>query len=151
VHTIHETALAVGLSAACAAGMTTQAQETKTTTTTRVEITGGRDVTVTGCLGRSPNGDYMLTGAIESRRLAPSQYALVTDDDLSKHVGERVEIKGKAVANGSGKVSVETTTKTEVPRGRDQETTTKTEGTRGTFAMAVLGLKSMKTLSASCY
>ena len=126
MHPIHKTALAISLAATCAAGMATQAQETKATKTTKAEITGGRDVTVTGCLERRQNGDFTLTGAREnSRRLAPSQYALVTDDDLSKHVGERVEIRGKAAANGSGKVSVE--------------------------AMPVLGVSSMKTLSGSCY
>ena len=134
----------------CAAGLTAQTQETKTTTTTKVEIKGGQDVTVIGCLDRRPNGDYVLTEVRENRRLEPSMYALVTSDDLSKHVGERVEIQGKAVANGNGKVSVESNTKTEVENGKDQETKTKTEGTVGALAMPFLGVRSMKTLSSSC-
>ena len=125
------TAVAVGLAAMCAAGLNAQTQETKTTTNTKVEIKGGKDVTVIGCVERRPNGDYILTEIRENRRSEPSRYVLVTDEDLSKHVGERVEIQGKAVVNGDGKVSVESKTKTEVENGKDQETKTKTEGTVG--------------------
>ena len=37
------------------------------------------------------------------------KYALVTDDDLSKHVGHRIEVKGKAADRGDGKVKIEST------------------------------------------
>jgi hypothetical protein len=69
---------------------------------------------------------------------------------LSKHVGERVEIHGKAVVNGDGKISRESKTKTEVENGKDQEAKSKTEGTIGVFDMPLLGMTSMKTLSSSC-
>jgi len=150
METTHRTALAIGLAAMCAAGLTAQTQETKTTTNTKIEIKGGKDVTVIGCLERRPNGDYILTEVRENRRLELSRYALVTSEDLSKHVGERVEIRGKAVANGDGKVSVESKTKTEVENGKDQETKTKTEGTSGALDLPFLGVRSMKTLSSSC-
>jgi hypothetical protein len=91
-----------------------------------------------------------LTEARENLRQEPSRYALVTSQDLSKHVGERVEIQGKAVANGDGKVSIESKTKTEVENGQDQETKTKTEGTSGAIDMPLLGVKSMKTISSFC-
>ena len=83
------TAVAIGLAAMCAAGLTAQTQETKTTTNTKVEIKGGKDVTVNGCLDRNANGDYILTRA-RANRHEPSQYALITSEDLSKHVGERL-------------------------------------------------------------
>jgi hypothetical protein len=150
MYTTRKTALAIGLAAMCAAGLTAQTQETKTSTNTKIEIKGGRDVRVTGCLERRPNGDYILTEARENRRQEPSRYALVTSEDLSKHVGERVEIQGKAVANGDGKVSIESKTKTEVENGHDQETKTKTEGTSGAIDMPFLGVKSMKTISSFC-
>jgi hypothetical protein len=76
-------------------------------------------------------------------RLSPAR-------DLSARVGERVEIKGKAVTNGDGKVSIESKTKTEVENGKDQETKTKSEGTSGAFDLPFLGVRSMKTLSSSC-
>jgi hypothetical protein len=65
-------------------------------------------------------------------------------------VGQRVRIKGKAVTNGDGKVSVESETKTEVENGKDLESTTKTVGTSGAFDLPFLGVRSMKTLSSSC-
>ena len=150
MQTIRRTALAIGLAAMCAAGLTAQTQQTKTTTDTKTEIKGGKDITVIGCLERRPNGDYMLTGVREDRRMDPSRYALITSEDLSKHVGERVEIQGKAVVNGDGKVSIESKTKTEVENGQDQETKTKTEGTSGAIDMPLLGVKSMKTISSFC-
>jgi hypothetical protein len=146
----HRLAVAIGLTAMCAAGLAAQTQETKTTTETKTEIKGGKDVTLTGCLERRSSGDYMLTEVREKGRLDTLRYALVTSEDLSKHVGERVEIKGKAVANGNGRVTVESKTKTEVENGKDRETKSKTEGTGGELNMPVLGMKSMKTISSSC-
>ena len=144
------TTVAVGLAAMCAAGLSAQTQETQTTTKTKIEIKGGKDVTVIGCLERQPGGDYILTSVRDRGRLEPSRYALVTSQDLSARVGERVEIKGKAVTNGDGKVSIESKTKTEVENGKDQETKTKSEGTSGAFDLPFLGVRSMKTLSSSC-
>jgi hypothetical protein len=144
------TAVAIGLAAMCAAGLAAQTQETQTTTKTKIEIKGGKNVTVIGCLERRTNGEFILTGVRDSNRIEHSQYALVTSQDLSKHVGERVEIRGKAVTNGDGKLSVESRTKTEVDNGKDQETKTKTEGTSGAFDLPFLGVRSMKTLSSLC-
>jgi hypothetical protein len=150
MHTMFKAALTVGVAAICATSLGAQTQETKTTTTTKVEIKGGKDVTAVGCLGRSLNGDYVLTNVRQSRRLESSRYTLVTSDDLSKHVGERVEIKGKAVVDGHGTVTAESKTKTEVENGKDQESKTKIEATNGALDTPVLGVKSMKSLSATC-
>jgi hypothetical protein len=134
----------------CAAGLTAQTQETKTTTNTKIDIKGGKEVTVVGCLERRPSGAYILTDVREKRPADPSRYTLLTNEDLTKHVGEQIEVHGKAVANGEGKISVESKTKTEVEHGKDQESKTKTEGTSGLMDMPVLGMTSMKTLSSSC-
>jgi hypothetical protein len=150
MQTTRTTAVAIGLAMICTAGLTARTQETKTTTNTKVEIKGGKDVTVVGCLERRANGDYILTEVHENRSHEPSRYSLVTSEDLSKHVGERVEIKGKSAANGHGKVSIESKIKTEVEHGKDQETKTKSEATSGALEMPILGMKSMKTLSSSC-
>jgi hypothetical protein len=144
------TALAIALAAICAAGLSAQTQETKTTTKTKTEIKGWKDVTETGCLERRGNGEYILTEARENRRTETSRYALITSEDLSKHVGERVEIQGKAVTKGDGKVSIASKTTTEVENGKDQETNTKTESTGGGLDMPFLGVKSMKTVSTYC-
>jgi len=143
------TAVAFGLAAFCASGLAAQTQETQTTTKTKIEIKGGKNVTVIGCLAQRSNGDYVLTDE-GANRLEHARYALVTDKDLSKRGGERVEIKGKAVTDRDGKVSVESKSKTEVENGKDRETKSKTEGTTGMFALPYLGVNSIKTLSSSC-
>jgi len=91
-----------------------------------------------------------LMDARDNSRPEWSQYALVTDKDLSKHVGQRVEIGGKVVTHTDGKVSVESKTKTEVENGKDRETTSKSEGTTGAFQQPYLGVHSIKTLASSC-
>jgi hypothetical protein len=145
------TTVAIALAALCTTGLSAQAQETQTTTKTKVEITGGKDLTVVGCLERRPNSDdYILTEVREKNAIEPARYSLVTSQDLSKHVGERVEIKGKAVTTGDGKVSIETKTKTEVAGSDDQETKSKTEGTTGALDLPLLGVGSLITLSSSC-
>ena len=150
MQTTRRTVMTFGLAVVCAAGLAAQTQETKTTTNTKIEVKGGKDVTVIGCLERRPSGNYILTDIREKRPVDPSRYALLTSEDLSKHVGERVEIRGKAVVNGDGKISVESKTKTEVDNGKDQEIKSKTEGTSGVLDMPLLGMTSMKTLSSTC-
>jgi hypothetical protein len=150
MQTSRRTAVAIGLAAMCAAGLTAQTQETKTTTNTKIELKGGKDVTLIGCLDRNSNGDYLLTRVPTNRRKEASQYTLITSEDLSKHVGERIEIRGKVVVNGNGTVSVESTTKTEVDNGTDRETKAKTEGAIGALDMPFLGVTSTKTLGSFC-
>ena len=142
------TAVAIGLAAMCTAGLAAQSQETQTTTKTRTEIKGGKNVTMIGCLERRLEGGFILTDVRENSRNEHTRYALITSKDLSRHVGERVQIQGKAVANGDGKVSIESKTKTEVENGKDQESKTKTEGTSGALDMPFLGVTSMTTISS---
>jgi hypothetical protein len=75
------TAIAIGLAVVSAGALRAQTQETKTTTKTKVEMKGGKDVTIVGCLERRDNGDYVLTNIRDVRGMDPTQYALVTDDD----------------------------------------------------------------------
>jgi len=144
------TAIAIGLTVVSAGAVRAQSQETKTTTKTKVEMKGGKDVTIVGCLERRDNGDYMLTDIRDVRGTDPTRYALVTDDDLTARVGQRVRIVGKTVSAGDGKVSVTSDTKTEVENGKDLELKSKTEGTTGMLGVPFLGVKSLKTLSPSC-
>lgn len=150
MNTIRLTAVAIGIAVVSAGALSAETQETKTTTRTKVEMKGGKSINAVGCLERRENGDYMLTSIRDVRGMDPSRYALVTDDDLANHVGERVRIQGKTVSAGNGTVSVKSETKTEVESGKDLETKSRTEGTTGTFELPFLGVKSLKTLSASC-
>ena len=130
---------AFGLAAMCAVGLDAQSGTTKTKT--KIDVKDGKEITVGGCLDRNPDGGYMLTTTGGSMK-----YVVVTDDDLSKHVGHRVELKGKAADRGDGKVKVESTTGT----GGDKATS-KAEVKGGDMSgMKYLGLKSLKMISTSC-
>ena len=144
--------VAFGVAAMFAVGVNAQTGKTKTTIQTTVELKGGKDVEVRGCLERTASGTYMLTDVREAKndeRLAHHNYSVVSDVDLADHVGKRVEIKGKAVEDGKGKVSIESKVKTEGDHKPDEQTTTKSEATSGDLT-PYLGVKSIKTLSSSC-
>ena len=128
---------AFGLAAMCAVGLGAQT----TTTKTKVEVKDGKEITVSGCLERNPGGGYMLTTTQGAMK-----YAIVTDDDLAKHVGHRVELKGKAADRGDGKVKIESTSKTGDDKSR-AKTEIKGEDMAG---MKYLGMKSLKMISTSC-
>ncbi len=144
------TALALGLAAMSAPGLTAQSQETKTTSTTKVELKHGRKVTMRGCLERRDDGGYTLSNARENMGQAPTAFSLVTDDNLSSHVGQRVEIKGKTVKSGDGTMKVESKVKTETEGAKDVESKSTREGTPSIFTMPLLGVDSMKMISATC-
>lgn len=126
----------------CATGAAAQSGTTERTERTKIEIKGGKDVTKKGCLERSgASTDYVLTD--DSGRL---QYALVTNDDLSKYVNQRVEVKGRAADRGDGKVKIEH--KAEGTSGEKSESKVEAKGD-ATF-LPYLGLKSIKTIGSSC-
>jgi hypothetical protein len=50
------TAVAIGLTLVSVGALRAQTQETKTTTKTKVEMKGGKDVTMVGCLERRDHG-----------------------------------------------------------------------------------------------
>ena len=129
------------LAAICAVGLGAQSGTTETKTKTKIDVKDGKDVTISGCLAANPGGGYMLTTTSGAMK-----YALVTDDDLSKHVGHRMEIKGKAADRGDGKVKVESTTGTS--GGEKEKSTAEMKGDMP--GMHYLGVKSVKMISKSC-
>lgn len=127
------------LAALFAVGLGAQSGTTKSKS--KMEVKDGKEMTVGGCLEKNPGGGYMLTTTNGSMK-----YVVVTDDDLSKHVGHRVELKGKAADHGDGKVKFEST----VGKG-DDKTKAKSEIKGENMAgMKYFGLKSLKMISASC-
>jgi hypothetical protein len=131
---------AFGLAAICAVGLGAQSGTTETKTKTKIDVKDGKNITISGCLAANPGGGYMLTTARGEQK-----YALVTDDDLSKHLGHRMEIKGKAADRGDGKVTIESTGTS----GGDK-TKVKTELKGDSPDMNYLGVKSVKMISKSC-
>src|SRR5262245_3034732 len=116
--------LGIAIATAILSAATLAAQETKT----RVIVEDGKEMTLTGCVQKNVDGSLMLTnvagkdGAVGSYILAE----LGDDnevDDLDKHTGHRMEIRGKAADRGDGKIRVRT--KSEV--GKADGGTAKTE------------------------
>jgi hypothetical protein len=129
-----------GVAAMCAIGLSAQSGTTQTKT--KVEVKDGKSVKVSGCLERNPGGGYMLTNSEGNMK-----YALVTDDDLSKHLGHRIEVSGKAADKGDGKVKIDS----KVGTSGSDKTETKTEVKGEDMAgLRYLGVKSVKMISASC-
>jgi|SRR5437868_13571304 hypothetical protein len=131
--------IATCLAIACAASLGAQSTTTDTTRSkTKVKVEGGKEVTVTGCLEENPGGGYMLTD-----RSGGMKYALVGGDNLAKHLGHRIEVKGNAADRGDGKVKVQTKEKT--PNADTTHERTELKGD-----VHALGVKSIKMLSTSC-
>ena len=129
------------MAAICAVGLGAQSSTTETKTKTKIEVKDGKTITVTGCLATNPGGGYMLTTT-----KGDMKYALVTDDNLSKHVGHLMEVKGKAADRGDGKVKMNSTSSTD----GGAKTEVKTELKGESADMHYLGLKSSKMLSEHC-
>jgi hypothetical protein len=112
---------------------------------TKTEVSGGKEITTTGCVDRLADGRFVLTSVG-----GEAQYVLVGDDDISKHVGQRVQVKGKATDLGQTTVKTETRTKVEGQHGTDEtRETVKTEG-RNPSVSAMLGVQSLKRLASNC-
>jgi len=123
------------------------AQDTKTKTQTKISVEDGKDVKVTGCVTASSRGTgYVLTNVADKHGVM-HDYILVTDENLAKHVGQRLQIEGKVTDRGDGKVKIETNKKTEIEDAPDQEQHAKAvlEG-----VAPYLGVKSMKVIAAAC-
>ena len=126
-------ALAVALT--CAAGLSAQSATVKERT--KMKVKDGKTMTVDGCLRSSRDGGYVLTD-----RSGAFRYTLITDDDLSKHVGEYVEVTGEATVR-DGKLQVEHEVGTS--GGKKQKDKTEVKGDP-----SFIGVKSMRMIESSC-
>jgi len=121
--------------------ITLGAQTSETTTKTKIEVKDGKDVKVIGCVESLPGGRYALTD-VSSKHEALHRYVLVSDDDFSKVLGQRVQIEGTLADRGDGKVEIKTQTKAE---GDAKDTHAKVEAS-GPY----LGVKKMKRIEGTC-
>src|SRR5262245_38497797 len=138
--------MAFGIALMCSIGAGAQTSTTKVDGKHKVTVKDGKEITITGCVERNPGGGYMLTDS----RTGGMKYALVTDDDLSKHVGHRVEVKGNATDLGDAKVTTESRAKgtsgSDSGKAKVESKTT----AEGNLDLHYLGLKSLKMVSTSC-
>jgi|SRR5262245_25264802 hypothetical protein len=116
------------------------AQTSETTTKTKIDVKDGKNVKVTGCVESAAGGSYVLTD-VSDKHEALHRYFLVSDDDFSKVLGQRVEIEGTLADRKDGKVEIKTETKAEGAK----DTHSKLEGT-GPY----LGVKKMKRVEGTC-
>jgi len=137
---------AFGLAAMSAARLSAQ---TEVKRTTKVDVKGGKEISTSGCVGHSGDGRYTLTGVG-----GEVQYVLTGHENMSKYLGHRIQVKGKATDLGDAEVKTETktTTKVEVEHGRDQrsdrKTTTQQKG--DVAGVRYLNVDDVKTLADSC-
>jgi hypothetical protein len=123
-------------------------------TKTKVSVDDGTDITATGCVARAGDKEFTLTNAA-GKSGALGTYVLVAEGDergdLDKHVGHRVEIKGKAVDHGHGAMTVKTETELRTDDGdkKKRESTTKVKGD-DLNGLPFLGVKSVRMLAAVC-
>ena len=120
---------------------------------TKISVDDGKEITATGCVARSGEKEFALTNAA-GKDGALGSYILVAEggdrDDLQKHLGHRVEIKGKAVDHGHGEMTVKTETEVRTDSGdkKKRESTTKVKG--ALEGLPYLGVKSVRMLAAVC-
>jgi hypothetical protein len=137
------------------AGGLTSAQNGQTKT--RLIVEEGKDVTLTGCIQRTPDGEYTLTHAAGKDGSSASYILALLDDDdddelqdLREHVGHRVEIQGKAADRGDGKIRVRTESETRNTDGKKGKTETKSEVKGDLSGLPFLGVKTSRMIASVC-
>jgi hypothetical protein len=138
---------AFGIAALCAAGAAAQTKEVQEHGKQKIEVTDGKKITVTGCLERNPGGGYMITNETGGMK-----YDLVTNKDLSNHIGHLVAVRGKATDRGDAKVKIESkvgTSGTTADERDESKAKAKTE-LKGDLGLKYLGVDSVKMIAKSC-
>jgi hypothetical protein len=138
-----------GCAVVLAAGLAdVHAQDVKSKT--KVSVEDGKNITVTGCVQRDPDGGFLLTN-VAGKDGARGSYLLVADDeDLGKHLGHRVEVSGKAADQGKGKIAVETKNEVKTTDGDKKKTESKSEVKGDLAGLPYLGVKSVRTIATVC-
>jgi len=130
-----------------AGGLALSAQNGDRLPKTTVIVEDGKEITVTGCIERNPDGGYTITHATGKDGVVGS-YILArldgADDELNglkDHVGHRMELKGKAADRGEGKLRILT---------ENRRTEAKAEVKGDLVGLPFLGVKSTRMLASVC-
>ena len=127
------------------------AQTTDTESKSKVVVKDGKEVKVTGCVARGAGGSgYILTNVADKSGDLHSYTLVSAEDQLSKHVGHRVQLEGKVADRGDAKVTIETRTKTKVEGNETQRSTVKSNFEGDATGLAYLGVKSVKMIASVC-
>lgn len=132
---------------ATALALATTVVAAQDTSKTRVIVEDGKEMTLTGCVQRNPDGGYTLTNAAGKDGVVSGYILARLDDkddeldDLKDHVGHRVEIKGRAADRGDGKIRVKT----------DSGKTESQSEVKGDLSgLPFLGVKSVRMIASVC-
>lgn len=141
--------IALGLGLAVPAA----AQSTKVKNETKIEVKDGKDVTVTGCVRQHPDRTgatrYQLTNVADKDGRMGAYLLVGEKDDLSEHVGQLVEVSGKAADQDEARIKVKT--KTQVDRDNADDTNTESSSElKGNLDVPLLGVKDVKMIRPTC-
>jgi hypothetical protein len=141
---------AAGLAIVCGT-VALGAQQITTTITqkTTFAVTDGHDLTVRGCVRRFEDAGYMLTDG--DGRMT---YVLVTNDNLDRFVGHRVEISGLGSEGDDGTIEIEREVGTSGVVGGtkvDGPTLKQTREVSGdNIGFPYVSVKSVKKIASAC-
>ena len=149
--------LAVVFALGCSVGLV-YAQDTKTTTVTKVDGKAPQTVTYTGCVqDGTQTKSFILSKAVPMSQtttvgtsgstMTTTTYALVPDQkvELQTHVGHKVEVTGMMIPAGESKV----TTTTKVDRENAPDSKSK-ETVKSDNKFPEFRVTSIKNLADSC-
>jgi len=94
--------IGAGMIVLCAASLSAQRISTTVTEMTKFEVKDGRPLKVSGCVQKFHDAGYML-----ANEKGDLKYVLVSNADLRKYVGRRVEIEGIGANSDEGTIMVE--------------------------------------------
>ena len=136
-----------------AAGLAT-AQDAKSKS--RVIVEDGKEMTVTGCVQKNADGGFTLTN-VAGKNGYEASYILAQFrdkdeelEDISDHVGHRLEITGKAANRGDGKIRLETTSEVKKAGGGTAKTETKSEMKGDLDGLPFLGVGDARMIAKVC-
>jgi hypothetical protein len=130
---------------AIASAATLAAQVTETTTTTNIQMRGGKSVTFKGCVEADPDGGYLLTHVVDKDGVSQRYVLVTTNAFFSKHVGQRVEVEGKLGDRKHGQVDVVTDTNADGLKSHVE-----TDARHDAAAIRYLGPDHMKAIATVC-
>jgi hypothetical protein len=145
-------ALAFMMFGAAAAGLAQDAR-TDTKSRTTVSVERGKDVTVTGCVAQAADGSLTLTHTAGKEGTLGS-YVLVAEgadrERLEEHVGDRIEVRGRAVDQGDGRLTIRNKTEVRTEAGDRRTRESRTEVKGDLEGLPFLGVRSVRMLASVC-
>jgi hypothetical protein len=65
---------------------------------------GGATATLRGCVDQAPNGNFILTGNVELKKIVTLHGETFQDESFAKHLGHTVRVTGRLTNEGEERV-----------------------------------------------